>query len=86
GPFRTGGGAMIAEIVSRNELPMPSDPAVLAPMYLGVQTGHGSLAVLSLLDILREDASVEDLRAEFEQALRESRNSQEPEPALPAGY
>ncbi len=86
GPFRTGGGAMIAEIVSRNELPMPSDPAVLAPMYLGVQTGHGSMSVLSLLDILREASSVEDLRAEFEQALRESRNSQEPEPVLPAGY
>lgn len=86
GPFRTGGGAMLAEIVSRTELPMPSDPAVLAPMYLGVQSGHGSITALSLLDILRESASVEDLRAGFEEALRESRNSQEREPVLPAGY
>lgn len=86
GPFRTGGGAMIAEIIGRTELPMPSDPAVLAPMYLGVQSGHGSHSILSLLDILREGASVEDLRDDFEQALREGRSSPEPEPVLPAGY
>ncbi len=86
GPFRTGGGAMIAEITSRTELPMPADPAVLAPMYLAVQGQHGTEAVRALLDILRGEASVEDLRDEFEQALRERRDSPQEAPALPAGY
>jgi len=86
GPFKTGATAMIAEITSRTELPMPADPAVLAPMYLSVESDHGASSVGALMEMLRSVSSVEDLRDEFEQALRESRANPAPAPALPAGY
>ncbi len=85
GPFRTGGTAVVAEITGRTELPMPSDPAVVSPLYLMVQSEHGVSAVRSLLGILREEASVEDRRAEFEEAVRNMRSSTPP-PVMPAGY
>lgn len=86
GPFKTGGTAMIAEITMRTELPMPADPAVLAPMYLSVEAEHGSNSVGALIEKLRSISSIEDLRDDFEQALRESRANPAPAPALPAGY
>lgn len=73
GPFSTGGTATIVEIISREELPMPSDPSVLAPLYLNVQAQHGMNSVRRLSSILRSGAEVEDLREEFMESVRRAR-------------
>jgi hypothetical protein len=85
GPFRTGGSAVIAEIDTRSEMPMPGDPAVLAPMYLGLQSGHSFAAIRHLISLLREDAGIVDLREEYEAALDSLRGSS-PSPRMPIDY
>jgi hypothetical protein len=83
GPFRTGGSAVIAEISSRSEMPMPGDPAVLAPMYLTVQGQHSYPAIRMLVEQLRRSSEVVDLRKQYEAAMDSLRSSGQQQPQAP---
>jgi hypothetical protein len=85
GPFRTGGSAVIAEISSRSEMPMPGDPTVLTPLYLSVQAQHSFPAIRTLVDQLRRSSVISDLRTEYEAAL-DSARSNPPDPQVPIDY
>ncbi|MBN1435310.1 peptidyl-prolyl cis-trans isomerase [Candidatus Fermentibacterales bacterium] len=84
GPFRVGNNAILAEITTRTSPPMPSDPMLLAPLYLTVQSQTGVSAVWAQLEMLRESEGVEDLRQQFYDAVAASRadttSSREPPP------
>lgn len=63
GPFRTGTECVLAEILSRQ---LPSDdPNRQTVTYLSTQYGHQQLAVEYILENLRENSEIRDLRQEW---------------------
>ncbi len=86
GPFRIGGSAAIAEIESRTEMPMPGDPAVLAPLYLSVQANHSTSAFQALMRFLRSGCEIVDLRDRYEAAADSIRDSQNDDSRAPLDY
>jgi hypothetical protein len=72
GPFRIGNNAVLVEITSRSSPPLPSDPMMIAPVYLAIQSETAVSAVWSQLGLLREAMVVEDLREEFYEEAREA--------------
>jgi hypothetical protein len=67
GPFRTGNGFAIAEIVSRQA---PADnPSVFSMMYAAAQRGDDIVSMQHIIQRLRDMNEVEDLRDEWQEYM-----------------
>ncbi|MBD3369697.1 hypothetical protein GF402_04955 [Candidatus Fermentibacteria bacterium] len=64
GPYPVEQGAAVAEVFSRNPIPMPNNPELLAPRYLSLQSAYHQGFMDQVLSMEKKRGEVVDLREE----------------------
>lgn len=64
GPYPVAEGAAVAEVFSRNPIPMPNNPELLAPRYLALQSTYHQGFMDEVLSMEKKRGEVIDLRDE----------------------